>query len=85
MDVINILTLWVRGPTLDVKIWSLLTSDSDVWSRSPHWKHYKFIMAVDPKLRYSNEAEKANWDIDDDFYNKNLYGLHGLYKNIPAL
>ena len=24
------LTLWVRGPTLDVTIWRLLTSDSDV-------------------------------------------------------
>ena len=31
---------------------------------------------------YSNEAERANWDIYDDFKLKKPFGLHGLYKNI---
>ena len=41
-------------------------------------------MAVDPKHRYSNEAERANWDIYDDFNLKKPFGLHGLYQNISA-
>ena len=43
-----LLTLSARGPSLDFRIWRLNTSDSDVYRRSPHWKNYKFVMAVDP-------------------------------------
>ena len=34
-------------------------------------------MAVDP-YRYSNEAEKPNWDFYDAFRLKKPFGLHGL-------
>ena len=35
-----------------------------------------FIIAVDPENRYSNEAERANWVIYDDFKLKKPFGLH---------
>ena len=34
-------------------------------------------MAIDPEHRYSNEAERANQGIYDDFKLKKLFGLHG--------
>ena len=34
-------------------------------------------MAVD-RYRYSNEAEKANWDFYDVFRLEKPFGLHGL-------
>ena len=37
------LIISARGSTLDVRIWRLLTSDSDVKSRSPHWKGYHAV------------------------------------------
>ena len=42
-------------------------------------------MAVGPKHTYSNEAERAIWDIYDDFKLKKPFGLHDLYKNISVL
>ena len=42
-------------------------------------------MAVDTEHRYSNEAERANWDIYDDFKSKIPFGLHVFYINISAL
>ena len=42
-------------------------------------------MAVDPYHRYSNEAERANEDIYDDFKLKKPFGLHGLCKDNSAL
>ena len=44
-----------------------------------------FIMAVDPKHGHSNEPERANLDIYDDFKLKKPFSPHGLYKNISAL
>ena len=41
-------------------------------------------MAVDPYHRYSNEAERDNKEIYDDFKLKKPFGLHGLYKKISA-
>ena len=39
-------------------------------------------MVVDPKHRYSNESERANEDIYDDFkLKKKAFGLHGFWKN----
>ena len=35
-------------------------------------------MALDPQHRYSNESERANKDIYDDFKLKKPFGLHGL-------
>ena len=40
-------------------------------------------MAVNPLHRYSNESERANHDIYDNFELKNLFNLHGLEKNNP--
>ena len=37
-------------------------------------------MSVDTNQRFSNEAERANLDIYDDFKLKERFGLHGLYK-----
>ena len=34
---------------------------------------------------YSNESERDNQDIYDDFKLKKNFGLHGLHKNISAL
>ena len=43
-------------------------------------------MAIDPQRhRYSNEAERANQDIYDDFKWKKLFGFYGLYINNSAL
>ena len=42
-------------------------------------------MTVDPSHRYSNEAERANWNISEDFKLGKPFGLHSLYKNIPAV
>ena len=40
-------------------------------------------MAVDPYHRYSNESERADWDIYDDFkLKKNSFGLQGFHKTI---
>ena len=39
-------------------------------------------MAVDPCHRHSNESEKANLEIYDDFKLKKNFGLHALYKYI---
>ena len=39
-------------------------------------------MVVDPQHRYSNESERANWNIYDDFKLKKPCGLHSLYKII---
>ena len=36
-------------------------------------------MAVDPKHRYSNEAERTDEDIDDDFKLKKSFVPQGLY------
>ena len=44
-----------------------------------------FLMAVDPQHRYSNEAERANYVIYNDFKLKKPFGLHGLYKKILTL
>ena len=33
---------------------------------------------------YSNEAERANYDIYDNFKLKKYFGRHGLFKNISA-
>ena len=43
-------------------------------------------MAADPYHSYSNEAERANEDIYDDFnLKKIIFCLHRLYKNISAI
>ena len=43
-------------------------------------------MAVEPYHRYSNEPERTNQDIYDDFeLEKNPFSLHGLSKNKWAL
>ena len=39
-------------------------------------------MVLDPKHKYSNEAERADKDIYDDFKLKNTFGLHGLHLKI---
>ena len=39
-------------------------------------------MIVDQYRRYSNESERPNLDVDDDFKLKKPFGLHGLYKTI---
>ena len=44
-----------------------------------------FLMAVDPYHRYSNESERANWDVYDGFKMKKPFGLHGCYKKNSAL
>ena len=44
-----------------------------------------FIMVIDPYHRYSNEAERANQAIYDNFKLKKHVCLHGLYKSISAL
>ena len=44
-----------------------------------------FILPVDPWHTYLNEAERANWDIYDDFKLKKPFGLHGLYNYMSAL
>ena len=36
-------TLTVLGSNLDVGIWHLQTSDSEVWSQSPHWKGWWWL------------------------------------------
>ena len=42
----------------------------------PHAERIKiFILAIEQWHRYSNEAERANQDIYDDFIWKNLYGF----------
>ena len=41
-------------------------------------------MAVALEHRYPNEAERANWDIYDDFRLKKPFGLHCFYKNISS-
>ena len=41
-------------------------------------------MAVDPPHRYSNEAERSNKDINNDFNKKKLCS-YGLHKNISSL
>ena len=35
---VSVLSFTARGSTLDVRLWRLQTSDSDVWCRSPHCK-----------------------------------------------
>ena len=40
----------------------------------------KFMMAVDPEHRCSNEAERANRDIYDDFELKRTFGFQGSYQ-----
>ena len=42
-------------------------------------------MAVDPLHKYSNESERANKDIYDDFKIKKPFGLHGFYKKNSTL
>ena len=43
-------------------------------------------MVVDPLHRYSNEQEKNNLDIYDNYFKfKKRFGLHGLYRNTTAL
>ena len=42
-------------------------------------------MTVDPQDRYSNEAERGNYDIYDNFKLRKSFGFHGLYTNISAL
>ena len=51
------------------------------------YEHRLFIKYKGRLLhRYSNEAERANWDIYDDFKLKNNnFGSHSLYNNIAAL
>ena len=45
-----------------------------------------FIMVVDPKHRYLNDSETANWDTYGDFkLKKTTFSLQGLYRNISAL
>ena len=44
-----------------------------------------FIMTVDPYLKYSNKAERANQEIYDYFKFKKPFYLHGLYRIISAL
>ena len=39
----------------------------------------KNIRAIDPKNRYSNQADRANYDIYDDFKLKRSFG-HGFRK-----
>ena len=39
-------------------------------------------MAVDLWHRYSNESERANKDIYDDFKLKKLFGFHDFHKKI---
>ena len=41
-------------------------------------------MPINPKHRYSNESERANWDIYDNFKLKRTFDLHGLYENDSA-
>ena len=41
-----------------------------------------FLMAIDTQHRYSNESERANEDICDDFKMEKPFGLHGFYKRI---
>ena len=42
-------------------------------------------MVIDPWHRNSNEAERANEDIYDDFKIKKPFGFHGLKKNNSSL
>ena len=42
-------------------------------------------MAVDPWHGYSNEAERANKVVYDDFELKKPFGLYGFYKNNSVL
>ena len=42
-------------------------------------------MAVDPQHRYSNESERLNEDIYDDFKMKKPLDLHELYKKNSTL
>ena len=67
-----LLTLLVLGPSIDVKFWHL-AEDSP-----PTERIGKIIMVVDPRQSYSNEAERANWDIYDVFKLKKASRLHGL-------
>ena len=64
-DTTSILT--ARGSTLDIKIWRLKTSDSDIKVDPRTKKNKIFIMVVDPRYRYSNEAETANQYIYEAF------------------
>ena len=41
-------------------------------------------MVVDPYHRYSNEAERSNHEIYDDFKLKIIFGLKSFNKNVSA-
>ena len=43
-----------------------------------------FLLIVDLLHRHSNESERANYDIYDDFTLKKPFGLHGLNKTNSA-
>ena len=77
------LTLSVQGASFDVKFRAGVSFDVRFLRRNtlPALKELKTcIMAIDPYYRHSNKTERANGDIYDD-----IFGLHGLCKNIPAL
>ena len=67
-------------------------SEADVYRRQiltyrddPRTERIKiFIMAVDTQHKYSNEPERANQDIYDDFKLKKPFILHRLSKNMSA-
>ena len=54
------LTLSAWEPSLYFGIWRLYTSESDVWSRSPHWKSELFLMTV--FVLYSSGAPRGSVD-----------------------
>ena len=64
------LTLAARGPTSDVRI-LLYRRQIPSLKSIPALKSKIFIMGVESNIRYSNEAERANEDINDDFKLKN--------------
>ena len=65
-------------------------SESDVCRRQilpykdgPRTKRIKiFLISVDPQHRYSNEAERADYDVSDVFELKKSFGFHSLYKKV---
>ena len=75
---VNNVALYSAGIDSDVSRRQILTSNV-----SPHTVRVQiFLMAVDPHHRYSNESERPNQDIYEDFkLNKTLWSPWCIYKN----
>ena len=75
--ILNILILSVRGPSLDVRIWRLQTSDSDVLRRAARWKGYVCYtcMITLTSLWF------VMWQVSSGFFN-NLFPLYILCPEI---